>query len=137
MEIAQIFIPIITAIIGYILGRFEFLYKEKRTQLKTQFLELYLPLQKFLIDVNPEEKTFSSLYSEIQADIVDMLIDKYEYAESDLKNLIVKFHSTFVKDPYNTDAVTTLDNEFFELIKCVKRDYNKLAKKLFYPTIKN
>lgn len=129
----KILIPILTSILGFLFGRWEYIYKVKRKKIEEEFEKLYLPLTKILFNSSKNSQSLSDLNISTQSEFFMVIYRNYKYVDPKLRKLYQPFHEKIFINLENN--LNNMENELNEIEKHIKIQYNKLAKKLFYPPI--
>lgn len=125
-EYLDIIICILTALLSYFIGRCHQLFIEKRNTIAIHFQKLYSPFEKEYLRNGPGAFCFTDLSKESQQNFLDILIDNYEYTDSDLKTLIYEFRCAIAFE--NADAANHI---FFKIASSIDNSFNQIGKKLF------
>ena len=136
----SIIIPIVTAILGYILGNLHEHHKEKRSKLNLSFEKLYNPFQILIMKNTYGAFLFSDLDQDIQKSFYDLLISEYMFADELLKLKIVEFKWIYDDYIFNNRPILTheddLNLKFYEITTHMLDEYNTLCSKIYFPKIK-
>lgn len=124
----DLIVCIITALLGYAAGRQHQLFSEKRTRLQERFEKLYAPFEKMLWLHTHGAFNFSELEPDLQRKFFELLFNNYEYADSELKELLMRFKWTY--DNPCADMAEA-DKHFFMIEKRISDVFNALSKRLF------
>lgn len=125
-EHLDIIICILTALLSYFVGRCHQLFIENRNMIAIRFQKLYAPFEKEYLRNGPGAFRFTDLSKESQKKFLDILIDNYEYTDSNLKTLIYEFRCAIVSE--DTDAENHI---FFKIASSIDISFNQIGKKLF------
>lgn len=126
--IFSIAVCIVTAVLSYFLGLFQHSFMAKREKNAERFEKLYAPFEKMLWLHTHGAFHFSDLDPQLQREFFELLFNNYEYADSELKELLMRF-----KWAYDTPGSDTDDANkcFFLIEKRIDSIFNVLSKKLF------
>ncbi|UWO83159.1 hypothetical protein NQ487_20025 [Hungatella hathewayi] len=124
----ELVISIISLVIGYFISKFLQRYTEKRARTIERFEKLYSPFEKMIWINTHGAFNFSDLEPELQKQFFELLFNNYEYADAELKELLMRF-----KWEYDCPGGNIEDaNKFFFMIECrISVVFNVLSKKLF------
>lgn len=128
--ILELTISIVSLIAGYIINLIQTNHSEKRTRKSERFEKLYAPFEKMIWLHTHGAFHFSELEPSLQRQFFELLFNNYEYADSELKELLLRF-----KWLYDTPAakdVEEADKCFFLIEQRIWAVFNALCKKLFY-----
>lgn len=125
----ELILCLITAIAGYFVGKWHQLFIERRTALSLRFQNLYAPFEKLIWLNTQGAHTFSGLNRQLQREFFELLLNNYEYADSELKELIFRFKCTYDNSETDMDEA---DQYFFLIEKRIDQIFNTISKKLFY-----
>jgi hypothetical protein len=78
------------------------------------------------LKAGPGAFSFSDLAKENQDIFLNLLIDNYEYTDSNLKTLIYEFRCSLDSDDYSDS-----NRLFFEIASSIDASFNSIGKKLF------
>lgn len=133
LSLSHIFIPVLTSVLGYFFGRWHQLFLERRSLDNKRFQSLYLPFQKLYFKKINGAYFYLDMPNQLQSTFLEMLIDNYELADSELQRLIMEF-----KWVLNASDSTKqeINDKFYEICLVLDNTYRKLAKKLYYPVMK-
>ncbi len=119
----------VTTILGYIFGRWHHLFLERRSRTLDRFEKLYAPFEKMIWIQTHGAFRFSDLDSKLQRQFFELLFNNYEYASSELKELLYCFKSSY--DSIPEFGVEDSDRIFFEIENNISEGFNALSKTLF------
>lgn len=125
----ELLICILSLIGGYIFRRFQERYTERHTQKTERFKKLYAPFEKMIWLHTQGAFQFSDLEPLLQRQFFELLFNNYEYADSELKELLLRF-----KWVYDTPLVKDADEAdkcFFLIEQRIDTVFNVLSKELF------
>ena len=122
----EIIVAVISALAGSILTWGYQEYTAKRKMLKERFDKLYAPFEKMVLLRKQGAHSFSDLDTELQKDLIHLLFDNYEYADTVLKVLVVQFKMC-LDGKQKEDS----DKNFFLIEHQVSQGFNKLSRKLY------
>lgn len=125
-EHLDIIICILTALLSYFAGRCHQLFIENRNTIAIRFQKLYAPFEKEYLRNGPGAFCFTDLSNESQKIFLEILIDNYEYTDSDLKTLIYEFRCAIASE--DADAANHI---FFKIASSIDKSFNQIGKKLF------
>ncbi len=128
-ELFNIAICVITALLSYTFGLFQHRFVAKREQKSERFAKLYAPFEKMLWLHTHGAFRFSELDPVLQRQFFELLFNNYEYADSELKELLLRFKWLY-------DTPTAKDTEeankcFFMIEQRISLIFNVLSKQLF------
>lgn len=124
----ELIICIITASLGYVAGRRHQLFLEKRSMLRERFEKLYAPFEKMIWIHTHGAFNFSELEPSLQKMFFELLFNNYEYADSELKELLMRFKWTYDTPIADKEAA---DKHFFMIENRISQIFGILSKKLF------
>ena len=124
----ELIICFITALLGYVAGRRHQLFLEKRAMLHDRFEKLYAPFEKMIWIHTQGAFHFSKLDPDLQRKFFELLFNNYEYADSELKELLMRFKWTY--DTPGAD-MEEADRHFFMIENRISQIFGMLSKKLF------
>lgn len=127
--IIELTISIISLIIGYFSSRLLERHSEKYTRKSERFEKLYAPFVKMVWLHTHGAFQFSDLTPDLQRQFFELLFSNYEYADSELKELLLRFKWVYdvpaAKDIEETDKCFLLIEQRISLV------FDVLCKKLF------
>jgi hypothetical protein len=119
---------IISFVLGYYSSKLSKQFSEKRTRMLERFEKLYAPFEKMILIHTYGAFSFSALDAELQNQFVSLLYNNYEYADSELKELIMRFKWTY--PPAQPDPQES-DKYFFLIERRISDVFNIFSKRLF------
>lgn len=127
--IIELIISIISLTIGYFTSRILEAHSEKYTCKSKRFEKLYAPFVKMIWLHTHGAFQFSELNIVLQRQFFELLFNNYEYADSELKELLLRF-----KWVYDTPAANDIEEAnkcFFMIEQRISLVFNVLSKELF------
>lgn len=125
----SIVICVITALLSYAFGLFQHRFIAKREKQSERFEKLYAPFEKMIWLHTHGAFQFSELDPNLQRQFFELLFNNYEYADSELKELLLRFKWVYdtpaAKDTEDTDKC------FFMIEQRISLVFNVLCKELF------
>nr|WP_314460670.1 hypothetical protein [uncultured Clostridium sp.] len=128
-QITLIFVNILTAALGYAVGRKHQLFLEKRSRLMARYQNLYAPFERLYVKICTGAFYFTDMPISTQEEFLTILYDNYEYTDSKLKNLIYEFNCNYRG---NDIDIETANLKFYEIACRISEQFDKLSKKLFF-----
>ena len=125
-EHLEIIVCILTALLSYFVGRHHQLFIEGRNMTAIRFQKIYAPFEKEYLRQGPGAFCFTDLSKETQKRFLDILIDNYEYTDSELKTLIYEFRCAIASEDINDT-----NKLFFKIACSIDKSFNQIGKKLF------
>lgn len=125
----SIIVCIIAALLSYIFGLFQHRFVEKREQKSRRFEKLYAPFEKMIWLRTYGAFQFSELDPSLQRQFFELLFNNYEYADSELKELLLRFK--WVYDTPGAKDIEAANKYFFMIEQRISLVFNVLCKELF------
>lgn len=124
----EIIVAIVSLLVGYFVSKLQSRYTERRQRIQERFEKLYAPFEKLIWCETHGAFEFSNLDPKLQKQFMDLLFNNYEYADSMLKELLMRFKWTYDNlDMCKEEA----DEHFFMIENRITKVFNVLSKKLF------
>ena len=127
--VIELTISIISLIAGYITSQLLERHSEKYTRKSERFDKLYAPFEKMVWLHTHGAFQFSELDPVLQRQFFELLFNNYEYADSELKELLLRFK--WVYDTPAAKDTEEADKCFFMFEQRMWLVYNVLCKDLF------
>ncbi|MCM1326932.1 MAG: hypothetical protein NC094_09065 [Bacteroidales bacterium] len=127
--VKEITIAIISLVVGYFISRIQEILSEKHTRKEERFQKLYAPFVKMIWLHTHGAFQFSELDPSLQRQFFELLFNNYEYADSELKALLLQFKWTY--DTPSAEDVADADRHFFLIEERITTVFNVLCKDLF------
>ena len=117
-------------IIGFFTNRLLEHHSEKYTRKSERFEKLYAPFVKMVWLHTHGAFQFSDLAPDLQRQFFELLFNNYEYADSELKELLLRFK--WVYDVSAAKDIEEADKCFFLIEQRISLVFNVLCRKLFF-----
>jgi len=127
--IIELTISIISLAIGYFTSRLLETHSEKYTRKSERFEKLYAPFEKMIWLHTHGAFQFSDLDPDLQRQFFELLFNNYEFADSELKELLLCFK--WVYDTPAAKDIEEADKCFFMIEQRISLVFNVLSKELF------
>lgn len=127
--VIELAISIISLIIGYFISRLLERHSEKYTRKSERFEKLYAPFEKMVWLHTHGAFQFSDLDPALQRQFFELLFKHYEYADSKLKELLLRFK--WVYDIPAAKDTEEADKCFFMIQQHISLVFNALCRDLF------
>ncbi len=127
--IIELTISIVSLAFGYFTSRFLETHSEKYTRKSERFEKLYAPFEKMIWLHTHGAFQFSDLDPALQRQFFELLFNNYEYADSELKELLLRFK--WVYDIPAAKDIEEADKCFFMIEQRISLVFNILSKELF------
>ncbi len=125
----ELVVSIISLIVGYFFSRLQERHSEKYTRKSERFEKLYAPFEKMIWLHTHGAFQFSDLDSGLQRQFFELLFNNYEYADSELKELLLRFK--WVYDTPAAKDIEETDKCFFMIEQRISLVFNVLCRELF------
>lgn len=135
--ITQLAIVLITAIVGFAIGRWDNKMNLRRETRKERLDNFYMPFVK-LYDLTHMASAYDFLNfePEIQRQYVEMLVSNMVYTSKFLREYIIQFmmlyHIVFIDDEEYDGAGMELNKTFNTICELMFEEYGYLKEKLYY-----
>ena len=127
--IIEFTISIVSLIAGYFTSRLLEHHSQKYTRKSERFEKLYAPFEKMIWLHTHGAFQFSDLAPDLQRQFFELLYSNYEYADSELKELLLRFK--WVYDTPSAKDTEEADKCFFMIEQRMWLVFNALSKDLF------
>ena len=127
--VIELIISMTSLIIGYFISRLLERHSEKYTRKSERFEKLYAPFEKMVWLHTHGAFQFSDLAPDLQRQFFELLFNNYEYADSELKELLLRFK--WVYDTPSAKDTDEADKCFFLIEQRISLIFNVLCKELF------
>lgn len=127
--IKEIVICIISLTAGYFISRLQEYRSKKYMRIEERFQKLYAPFEKMIWFHTHGAFLFSDFDMSMQKQFFDLLFNNYEYADSELKELLLRFK--WVYDTPSSKDVDESNKCFFLIAQHISSVFNIFCKKLF------
>ena len=125
----EVIICLISLIVGYIFNRFQERHSEKYTRKSERFEKLYAPFVKKIFLDTQGAFQLSDLDPLLQRQFFELLFNNYEYADSELKELLQQFK--WVYDIPAANDKEEANKCFFMIEQRIFAVFEVLSKEMF------